>query len=50
VAAQAFIAEAQPDAAAQVKTPAGGWDAAPAPAAPKRRVGPKAELSPRPAQ
>ncbi len=40
-AAQVWTAEPQPEAAIQVKAPAGGWDAAgaPTPAVPARRVG-----------
>jgi localization factor PodJL len=47
--AQVWTAAPQPEAAVQVKTPAGGWDAAaaaaaaPAPAPGVRRVGPKTE-------
>jgi localization factor PodJL len=40
-AAQNWTPMPQPEAATQVKTPDGGWDGAPAPAAAKRRVGPK---------
>lgn len=42
-AAQTWQAQPQPDAAIQVRVPPGGWDAAPAPAAAKRTVGPKAD-------
>ena len=42
-AAQSWQAQPQPDAAINVKTPPGGWDGAPAPAAAKRSVGPKAD-------
>ena len=37
-AVQVWAAEPQPEAATQVKAPAGGWDGAP-PASAKRRVG-----------
>jgi localization factor PodJL len=37
-AVRAWVAEPQPEAATQVKTPAGGWDGAPAAAPAKRRV------------
>jgi localization factor PodJL len=50
-AAQTWQPQRQPDAAIQVRVPPGGWDAAPAPAAAKRTVGPKAEKqSKRPTQ
>jgi localization factor PodJL len=45
-AAQVWTAMPQPEAAVQVKAPAGGWDT-PAPAAPvTRRGGPKVEAAP----
>ncbi len=37
-AVRTWVAEPQPEAATQVKTPAGGWDGAPAAAPAKRRV------------
>jgi localization factor PodJL len=37
-AVRTWVAEPQPEAATQVKAPAGGWDGAPAPAQAKRRV------------
>jgi localization factor PodJL len=42
-AAQSWKAQPQPDAAIQVRVPPGGWDAMPAPSAPKRAVGPKVD-------
>jgi localization factor PodJL len=42
-AAQSWKAQPQPEAAIQVRVPSGGWDAVPAPAAPKRTVGPKVD-------
>ena len=42
-AAQSWQAQPQPDAAVQVRVPAGGWDGAPAPATAKRTVGPKVD-------
>jgi localization factor PodJL len=45
-AAQVWTAEPQPEAAIQVKAPAGGWDAAATPATPKRRAGSAAEATP----
>jgi localization factor PodJL len=38
-AVQVWTAEPQPEAAIEVKTPAGGWDAAAAPASAARRIG-----------
>lgn len=50
-AAQSWQAQPQPEAATQVRVPPGGWDAAPAPSATKRTVGPHADKqSRRPAQ
>ena len=37
-AVRTWVAEPQPEAATQVKTPAGGWDGMPAAAPAKRRV------------
>jgi len=37
-AVRAWVAEPQPEAATQVKTPPGGWDGAPAPSTTKRRI------------
>ncbi len=50
-AAQSWQAQPQPDAAIQVRAPAGGWDAVAVPAGAKRTVGPKVDKqSRRPAQ
>jgi localization factor PodJL len=50
-AAQVWTAEPQPEAATQVKVPAGGWDAVAAPSGSKRRVGSAADaISPRSTQ
>ncbi|MCC6889539.1 MAG: SEL1-like repeat protein [Hyphomicrobiales bacterium] len=46
-AAQAWQAQPQPEAATQVRAPAGGWEAAPVGSTPKRHVGPKVEAQPR---
>jgi len=42
-AVQAWAAQPQPEGAAEVKEPAGGWDSTPAPSTPKRRVDVKAQ-------
>jgi len=42
-AVQAWAAQPQPEGAAEVKAPAGGWDSTPAPSTPKRRVDVKAQ-------
>jgi len=49
-AAQVWTPAQQPDAAVQVKAPAGGWDTAAAPAPAVRRVGPRVEAGQRLAQ
>src|SRR5262245_4715851 len=45
-AVRTWVAEPQPEAATQVKAPAGGWDGAPAPAQAKRRVTSDAKATP----